>query len=263
MKYIITFILFAILPLIVFASDASYDTELISKADSAYNVDNYEDALQLYLQAAQNGADDNLLYNIGNTYYRLNHLGKAVLYYERALKVNPTNSDAKLNLEFVNTKTIDEISDNKGSFISNTLTTIATYFMANTWAVIALVVFLLMLSAVAAYLFSGNIMLRKTGFFGGIILFFILIIAICFAFYSASLVNSHDEAVIVSPSTILSTKPRAPQNRNEEAMLLHEGTKVIILDSINTWDANGNRWYDVSIDNNHRAWIKDADIERI
>lgn len=263
MKSIITSVLFAILPFIVFASDVSYDTELISKADSAYNIDNYEEALQLYLQAAQNGADDNLLYNIGNSYYRLNQLGKAVLYYERALKLNPTNNDAKQNLEFVNTKTIDEISDNKGSFISNTLTSIATCFTANTWAIVSIIIFFLMLSAIATYMFSSSIMLRKTGFFGGIILFFMLIITIGIAFYSAFLVNSRNEAVIISPSTILSTKPRAPQNRNEEAMLLHEGTKVIILDSINTWDANGNRWYDVSIDNNHRAWIKDADIERI
>ncbi|MDE7410485.1 MAG: tetratricopeptide repeat protein [Paramuribaculum sp.] len=263
MKFLVTAILYILASFSAFSITNDSESALISKADSAYNSDNYESALNLYLQAAQNGADDNLLYNIGNTYYRLNQLGKAVLYYERALKLNPTNSDAKLNLEFVNTKTIDEISDNRGSFISNTISDIAKWFTANTWAVISLIIFIFLLLAIAAYLFSGNIMLKKTGFFGGLILFFILIITVSLALYSAFMVKSHDDAVIVSPSTILSTKPRAPQTRDEEAMLLHEGTKMVILDSINTWDANGNKWYEVAIDNNHRAWIKDTDIERI
>ena len=55
-----------------------------------------------------------------------------------------------------------------------------------------------------------------------------------------------------------------PKNRQEEAMLLHEGTKLEILDSISVQnDSTGLKWLDVQIDNNHRAWIKSSDIERI
>ena len=71
-------------------------------------------------------------------------------------------------------------------------------------------------------------------------------------------------AVVTVPSTILSTSPRAPKNRTEEAMLLHEGTKMQIMDSVSSHtDTITSRWYDVEIDNNHRAWIKASDVEII
>jgi hypothetical protein len=80
----------------------------------------------------------------------------------------------------------------------------------------------------------------------------------------AKIASNPDFAIIISPSALLSTSPREPKNRQEEAMLLHEGTKLEILDSISVQnDSTGLKWLDVQIDNNHRAWIKSSDIERI
>ena len=68
----------------------------------------------------------------------------------------------------------------------------------------------------------------------------------------------------IGMSDILSTSPREPKDRSEEAMLLHEGTRVRILDSVAApGDTTGLKWYDVSIDNHHRAWIKSTDVEII
>lgn len=258
MKRYITILTLTLLSLPVFAS-----RQLIERADSAYNSDDYALALSLYTEVASESTSSELLYNIGNTRYRLGDLSGAILCYERALKIDPTNDDARENLAFVNNMTIDEIKGESGSFLSNAATDIALSMTADTWAVLALILFIITLGAVAIYIFASSIAIRKVGFFGGLVIFAIFVVTLIFAIYANGLRHDHDDAVITAPSTILSTKPRAPKDRSEEAMLLHEGTKIRILDSVNTYDSNGNRWYDVQIDNNHRAWVKDSDIERI
>lgn len=237
---------------------------LTQLADSAYMNDNFAKATELYLEiAATEGTSSNLYYNIGNSYYRQGKLGKAILYYEKALRLDPSNKDARANLEFVNTKITDEPGD-RGMFISNTVNGFAQKVPANTWTILAIGAFILFLAAVSAYVFSSNITLRKTGFFGGIILIFICIAANIFASIATRYSTSSKDAVIIVPSTLLSTSPRAPKDRSEEALLLHEGTVVQIIDSVTTRiDSVTTKWYDVQVDNNNRAWINGNAIERI
>ena len=94
---------------------------LTQQADSAYMQDNFAKATELYLKIAEEeGTSANLYYNIGNCYFRQGKPGMAILYYERALRLDPSDKDARANLEFVNTKITDEPGD-RGMFISNTV----------------------------------------------------------------------------------------------------------------------------------------------
>lgn len=103
--------------------------------------------------------------------------------------------------------------------------------------------------------------MRKTGFFGAFILLALCVLANIFASIATRYSTSHNEAIVIEPSTLLSTSPRVPKDRAEEAMLLHEGTKVSIVDSVSTrTDSVTTRWYDVRVDNDHRAWIQGKDI---
>lgn len=239
-------------------------SDIIAQADSAYTRDDYAKAIELYTEAiTDEGSSTLLYYNLGNAYYRAGNLGKAIVCYERALRLDPTNDDAKANLEFVNTKITDQAGDN-GTFISNTFDKIIDYCHSNGWAWIAVISFLLFLGAIALYIFTSVIAVRKTGFFGAIILLVISIVSNIFAYKAAVKANSHNHAIIIEPATILSTSPRVPKDRSEEAMLLHEGTKVEILDSVSTTiDSIATKWYDVKVDNSHRAWINSRAIEKI
>ena len=65
---------------------------LVEQANKAYSEDKFIEALKLYEEAvAKEGVSTELYYNIGNTYYRLGSKGKAILYYERALALDPSN----------------------------------------------------------------------------------------------------------------------------------------------------------------------------
>ncbi len=237
---------------------------LDQQADSAYSADDFALAASLYRQIMQDeGNSPQLYYNLANCEYRLGNLGKAIVNYERALRLDPTFTDAKTNLEFVNSRIVDRQGE-RGSFLSNTYDRFALATTPNTWAWTAFILFTLAAGAIAAYFFSSNVLVRKTGFFGAIALIILFGITQIIASRAKTIATDRNTAIITAQSTILSTSPREPKDRNEEAMVLHEGTKITILDSISVpGDTTGLRWLDVQIDNTHRAWIKSTDIERI
>lgn len=250
--------------IVALASLAAGATPLAERADSAYTADRFADAVELYSRAiAEEGPTATLYYNLGNAYYRLDQPGKAIVAYERALRIDPSMADARANLEFVNSRITDRPGE-RGSFLSRMADRTASLTAANSWAWIAFGLFMLTAGAVVLYMLGPTVMMRKAGFFGGILCLAAFLLTLLIALRAASIASDRDTAIVIAPSTILSTSPREPKDRSEEAMLLHEGTRINILDSIAApADTTGLKWYDAAIDNTHRAWIRSTDVERI
>ena len=236
----------------------------IQEADKAYANDEFPKAIQLYLQTAANeGTSPSLFYNLGNAYYRDGQLGKAILNYNRALKLDPTYADALTNLEFVNTKIIDKPVDND-SLTDKVTNKIITFLNPNQWAYTTAALFLIMILCAAGYIFLNSVKLRKASFFTALILLFATIAGIIISINAANRQLSHNDAIITAESVQLSTSPRQPKDKSEEAMLLHEGTLVNIIDSLKVQGVDGNpTWYEVTVNKEHRAWINAANLERI
>ncbi len=82
-----------------------HDLEIKYNLGNAYyKLGEYDKAAQLFEVAALKG--DKILsqksfYNLGNTAYRMGNLTDSIAYYEKALELNPSDEDAKYNLEFV------------------------------------------------------------------------------------------------------------------------------------------------------------------
>ncbi len=256
MKQVIITILLTLLALPVMAAGTGID-----RANQAYKQELYNEALKLYLQEAkQTGVSSALYCNIGDTYYRLKDNVHAVLYYERALLLDPSNDDARFNLEFVRSKM--QLPDDAGdSWFSNWVDQTVSRLSSNAWAVIAIATFLLFLAAVAAYLFLDNVMMRKIGFFGGAVLIVVSILANLAAFHVYHKATSGKGAIIMPKQVTLSTAPREPRDKQEEAFELQQGTRVEIVDSI--VDKSSGKWLQVSTAGGHRAWIIAKDVEII
>ena len=80
-----------------------------AEGDSAYIKDDYTTAIQIYESLLKNGESADVYYNLGNSYYKIGEIAKAVLNYERALLMKPGNSDIRANLEVARAKTIDKV----------------------------------------------------------------------------------------------------------------------------------------------------------
>ena len=80
-----------------------------TKGDSAYIKEDYAAAIQIYEALLKSGEASEVYYNLGNSYYKIGEIAKAVLNYERALLLQPGNSDIRANLEVARAKTIDKV----------------------------------------------------------------------------------------------------------------------------------------------------------
>jgi len=256
---------FRILLIIAMILGATYSAmaALTVEADSAYNQERFSEAVRLYNEALkENGRNADLYYNLGNANYRAGHIARAVLAYERALRVNPAHTDARANLQFVNSRLEDKPEDNN-SLLTRAHESVVRSMSANGWAWTAFAAFVLLCGAAALYIFSSNIMLRKTGFFGGMIMLVVTIYFVVVAADASARINDHSEAIVTAPSTLLNSVPRQPK-QTEKVVPLHEGTKVEIIDSVSTPDDPVSpRWYNVRINGSNSAWLRATDVERI
>ena len=261
MKTLIKYILPVIL--LMTASSAATARDLTARADSAYNETAYTEALNLYNQALDSiGASTHLYYNIGNTYYRLGDLGRAVLWYERALQLDPTNSDARDNLTFVNTRITDKPANDR-LLLARIYDRMVNAAHPNSWAWITFALFTVTVIAFAGYLVTRQIIARKVCFFGGGLVLILTLIALSLTLTGASRSSKHDYAIITSPSAQLSTAPRESVDADTQAFLLHEGTKVEVVDSVIPSTPGATRWYEVKVAGSAHAWINGNDMERI
>ena len=234
------------------------------KAEKAYTEDKYQEAVTLYEQLIKEGqVSSDLYYNLGNSYFKSGNLGKSVLSYERALLLDPNNAEAETNLAFVNSKIKDKMSN--GENMMNTLyASILHSFSYNGWAILGIVSFFLILACAALYIFNNSILIRKIGFFVGMSMIFICLLANIFAYKSSKALTNSGKAVVIDDSVILSLSPREPKSKSEEAFILNEGVKVEILDSVEVKEGEIKQvWYNVQADDAHKAWIDSKHVEKI
>jgi len=75
-------------------------TTVFEQANLAYSRGDYQQAIDQYLKfVKKNGVSASLLYNLANSYASVGQTGKAVLNYERALRLSPGDTDIQANLE--------------------------------------------------------------------------------------------------------------------------------------------------------------------
>ena len=246
---------------IVLSASAATTAQL---ADSAYNGEDYRHAIDLYHQSiAEDGVSADIYYNLGNAYYRNDNTGKAILNYERALRLDPSHADACTNLSYVKSKIADKLEDDT-NVLQKMHSGIMSRMSANAWAYLALAVFILLLGAVGLYIFAGQVRYRKIGFFGGVTLVFVCIYLVYMACDAAALARSHESAVVIVPSTQLTSAPRGAKSGKDKVVTIHEGTRVEIIDSVATPDDPVSpKWFNIKLNNSTKAWVRASDVERI
>lgn len=236
------------------AFTAFADPALWEKANKLYSENNFREAAKVYEQLLQEvGFSPELHYNLGNAYYKSNEIGLAILHYERALRLNPLYDDALHNLEFVNQKVIDNIEPENTFFLKKWLDVILKQLTPNTWFVLAIPLFLVCLMGFLIFIFGKTRGFRKSGFYVGIILLVSSVVCIAFSGVRAVQMKAHNEGVIMTGAVVVKS---APDKSGTNLFQLHEGTKVLIEDSLGDW-------YEVKLSNGNVGWIEKINIEKI
>lgn len=237
---------------------ASFDTEINGAtkavADSAYIKEDYATAIHIYEALLKDGEAADIYYNLGNSYYKAGDIAKAVLNYERALLLEPGNSDIRANLEVARAKTIDKVDSIPEVFFISWTKSLINSMSVDAWGTWGIVSFILFIIALYFFIFSKQILWKKIGFISGILFLIIVICSNLFASQQKESLLNRNDAIIMSPSvTVRST----PSDSGTSLFVLHEGRKVNIKD--NTM----NEWKEIRLEDGKVGWVPVSAIEVI
>lgn len=227
------------------------------KAYQAKKYDRAAELLQKEVEMHKKSGEESpaLYYNLGNAYFRANELAKAILYYERALLLDPGNKDIRHNIAFANTKVedADKIAKTENIFIQNWFESLENVCSSNTWSVFGIVFFLLTIVCCFFFFFGNQIWIKKTAFYSGITALILVILFNLFAYFQQQDITRKNTAIVMAPSAEMVS---APGDKNKVLMNLHAGLKVRITKT------DGD-WYEIEIDNGSIGWIQSDKLEII
>lgn len=251
MKKLLSIFILILVVLQLFAGD---DAQVIDKANKAYSDGHYADAIELYEQLINNGLESSeLYYNLGNSYFKINDLPSAILYYEKAIKLDPADEDVTFNLKVANSMIPDKIEEVPVMFYKRWWNSIYDLFGANTWAklsVICLIAFLIML---AIYFAGNSYFIKKTFFWFALIFFVFTIFSFSFSFQKYNTSVDTKEAIVFDPTI---TVKSSPDEGSIDLFVIHEGTKLTIIEHIGDW-------YEIRIANGSVGWLPVSSIKPI
>jgi len=236
------------------AADATADS-LWTAGVNAYTEGRWSEAEESWQLLYDEGKrSPELLYNIGNACFRQNDYAGAVLNYERALKLDPSYSDARFNLEFVNSVIRDKIDVVPEFFMVSLMRKFCRLLSSNEWAWLSLLFAAGVLAMVLIFLLGTRSSSRKAGFFGAIVLFLLMALCVWFAAWQKRDASASDEAVVMK--SVVSVKSTPGSADNKDLFILHEGTKVKLVDEVG-------EWIDIQLVDGRRGWLERDNVEII
>jgi tetratricopeptide (TPR) repeat protein len=252
LRYILnTFFAIIILPNCLQAINVE---QQMAEANKSYTDGKFNDAIQTYESILKQGyRSDMLYYNLGNAYYKTKNIPAAVLNYERALLINPSDENIKFNLDLAKTFTVDRIEPLPSFFMETFFNRIKQIMSTNGWAYTG--IFFLVITLVLSYLFwfSYNPNLKRITFSAGIVTILLALLSFTFSAQQKSSIVDHNYGILF-PSVV--AVKSSPGDSGKDLFVLHAGTKVKIVDSVGDW-------YEIRIADGNMGWILKETLEKI
>ena len=212
----------------VFWAQSAFD-----KGNELYKNDKFSEAIKEYesILRTQNHSAE-VYFNLGNSYYKLNQVAPSIYNYEKALQLNPGYEEAKNNLKFAQNMTIDEIKAVEKIGFGRTIENFTSMHSYDEWAKITVGFSIVFLLFFIAYYFSSKTLLKRIFFVGMFLILIGLIISVSCAISEKSRFDNDKPAIIFAERIEVKSEPKETSN---EAFILHEGTKVQVLETKKDW----------------------------
>ena len=223
---------------------------------AAYQDGHWADAMQAFGELSASGIESaQVYYNLGNAAFKAGETPQAILNYERALKLDPSFDDARFNLEFANSRIQDKIDAIPELFIKAWLRKVCYALGSNAWAVLSLLMLSGALALLLLFLLGRSSGARRTGFFGAIAAFLLFLGCLGFARWQSRDYFRADSAIVMRPVSSVKSSPSGG-TAAKDLFVLHEGTKVRVLDSVGDW-------CNIELSDGRQGWLPVSDIEII
>lgn len=228
---------------------------LFEEGNRQYQNGDYETALTSYLQILEAGFESGALYyNIGNAYFKLGDLGHSILFYERAVALNPRDDDAKANLELAQSLTADEIVPLRGFWLFK-VADWWVHLLPESWlvAIVGLSYLVGMAALVAIILGRSGVLdiwaRRVAMVAGGIVLVFgINLVSVELG------LGEPVEAVVLADEVSVQSAPSDDQSL--QVFTIHEGTTARV-------DQQSGEWAEIVLADGKVGWVRVEVLEVI
>ncbi|MFC2129735.1 tetratricopeptide repeat protein [Bacteroidota bacterium] len=244
-----------ILTLLLFSGPLFANTDsLFSKGNALYADGKYEEAIKTYQKIIDEGLESSeLYYNLGNSAFRSNKIGFAVLYYKKALKNDPGFEAASKNLSYVSLYLEDKLESVPELFLKRWVKAFYGFFPLVVWSIISISLFVVFLLALLLYIFGSSMWIKKSGFFVGAFTLLLFILSFTAAVKQHGDIKHPNQAVIVAPSVVIKS---TPSDSGTDLFVLHEGTSL-------TTDEIVGEWIEIKIIDGRVGWVKKKALEII
>jgi tetratricopeptide (TPR) repeat protein len=228
MKQLIPYILL----LVSFFGNAQNEA-LFSQATDSYNNGDYQKAIDYYLEILENGKHSSELYfNLGNAYYKLNQIAPSIYNYEKALLLSPNDAEINNNLSYAQNMTLDAIETLPETGLEKIYKSMTEIMSFDEWSYTAVVFMILFALLYIAFYYFRYATQKRIAFISSIAALFISIGSAAFAFVQYNDFKSDQPAIVFSSEVQIKAEPN---QRSEQIFILHEGTKVNVLEELNEW----------------------------
>ncbi|WP_456441736.1 SH3 domain-containing protein [Psychroserpens sp.] len=246
----IGYILIFLLSTLTFAQN----NQLFDDANGLYNDANYTEALEKYKTIFDSGEHSAELYfNMANAHYKLNHIAPSIYYYEKALLLKPHDKDIQNNIAFARNMTVDAIDSVPEVGISKLIKNVTNMMSFDAWAKTSVILVLFFVMLFIVYYFTNSTSKKRFTFLTSNVSLLLAIVSLVFAFHKFKLVKNNQPAIVFAQETKIKSEPNL---RSAEAFVLHEGTKVQVLDTISNWKK-------IKLSDGKTGWITDDDIKML
>ena len=235
------------------SSYAQSNVEKIELANKDYSEGNYDKAINTYKSVLESGYESpELYYNIANSYYKSNRLAYAILYYERAKLLAPNDEDINFNLSLANSHITDKIDAISPLLVKTWYKSVSSILPSDSWSILSIGSFILLLIFLSVFLYSHKTVLRRLTFYLSILALLFSLLSFSFANTEAKQQTVHNSAIIFDSITVKSS----PDNYGTDLFLLHEGTKVTVLQT-------ENNWMKIKLSDGNEGWVKNESLQVI
>jgi tetratricopeptide (TPR) repeat protein len=224
-------------------------------ANRAYVEGRFDEAIKRYEALVSAGVvHEDLFYNLGNAYFRSGKIGAAIFNYERALRIDPSMTDARYNMEVAREVVAERVVDRlKGAETEPWWVRLATFFSISqlTIGLIALDLLFFALLIAVRFLATGFLrtaLIASSGF---------ALVALLGTFL---LLRGHiyvleevHQGIVVADQVVIREGSDA---RSAEKGKLHPGVRV----SLHGRDAG---WLRIRLANGMEGWVPESAIGKL
>lgn len=215
------------------SSGFSQNEQLFAQANNLYNEGDFEEAISKYESIIASGEHSAPLYfNLANAHYKLNHIAPSIYYYEKALILAPNDKEILNNIAFARNMTIDAIETIPEFGFAKFSKNVTNWLTFDNWARLSVLLMVLFVVFYLIYYFNYSSTKKRLAFISAMTFLILACCTVALAYHNYNLVENDQPAIVFAKESQVKSEPNL---RSSESFKLHEGTKVQILDTVNSW----------------------------